>query len=126
MIIGIGIDLVVNERFAGVLERRGERIKKRLFTPVEKEYCDAKKFPSPHYAARFAAKEAVMKALGTGMKGVLWKEIEIRNDPAGKPEVTLSGKAAERFEKLSGKRILVSLTHSEHTSGAVAVIEGGK
>jgi holo-[acyl-carrier protein] synthase len=124
MIYGIGIDLVRVRRIEEALERWGDRFRKRVYTSGEIEYCLKKRNPSPNFAARFAAKEALVKALGIGMRrGVHWRNIEVARGPLGKPVLKLNGQAAEicQREKITG--IFVSLTHDSDYSSAVVVLE---
>ncbi|MBZ5553121.1 MAG: holo-ACP synthase [Acidobacteriia bacterium] len=126
MTIGIGIDLIELNRVRSSLKRHGNRFKQRLFTEGEIEYCEAKGSNAfRHYAARFSAKEAVMKALGLGwQKGISWKEIEVYRSETGQPQIRLAGSTARTALKLKSKRILLSLTHSEHYAAAFVIIEG--
>jgi holo-[acyl-carrier protein] synthase len=117
----IGVDLIEIERIRLALDRHGESFKRRCFTDVERAYCDSKPNPPQHYAGRFAAKEAVGKALGSGVY-FTWKEIEIRGRP--KPGVHLSGRTAVWAEKLNAGRIELSMTHSRELAAAVAVVAG--
>ncbi len=124
MIVAIGVDLIEIARIAETFARQGERFQKRVFTAAEVEYCEslAAKFES--YAARFAAKEAVMKALGTGWAdGVAWRDIEVAREQNGRPIVTLSGRALERMKELGATRIHLSLSHSQTTAIAQVVLE---
>jgi holo-[acyl-carrier protein] synthase len=124
--IGIGIDLIELNRIQASLKRFGDRLKGRIFTEDEIAYCDAKGSNAfRHYAARFSAKEAVMKALGLGwQKGTSWKEIEVFRNKNGQPQIRLTGSTAHTALKLKSKRILLSLTHSEHYAAAFVIIEG--
>ena len=125
MIIGIGIDAVDLDRFRHTLERYGTRIRKRLFTNNEQTYCEAFSSPDEHYAARFAAKEAFLKAIGTGKTNKIgWRDIEILNESSGKPTLHLHDKASEFCAALGGERLHVSLSHSRQVAVAVVVIEG--
>lgn len=124
MILGIGIDLVEVTRIESAL-KRGERFTRRLFTPHEIAYCLRHKEPARHFAARFAAKEAGMKALGTGWSnGVGWKDFEVRIDPAGRPLLLLTGRAAEIAVSMGATHTVVSLAHDGGFATAVAAIEG--
>jgi holo-[acyl-carrier protein] synthase len=126
-ITGIGIDLVEVDRIRALLERHGERFKARTFTEVEVAYCDGCADPAMHYAARFAAKEAGAKALGTGFaQGVSWADIEVARDAAGRPELRLHGGARELAEKQGVTRYHVSLSHTKEQAVAQVVMEGGK
>ena len=117
-IAGIGIDLVDIARF----ERAAPRLKERLFTPAEARYCVAQRSPPLHFAARFAAKEAVLKALGTGWSGgIAWTDVEIVREHHGGAEVKLTGKAAARAKKLTIRGWHVSMTHTATHAAAVAI-----
>lgn len=120
-VIGLGIDLVDVARFEEVLNRQGERFLARVFTEEERRYCGSKQSPAAFYAARFAAKEAVSKAFGTGIGAEIgWLDIEVFHDAAGAPLVRLSGKGAELADLRGVTRVLVSLTHT--TLGAAASV----
>ena len=122
--IGLGTDLIEIERIERSVERFGERFLERVFTPGEIAYCYAKKASAESLAARFAAKEAGAKALGTGIsRGVSWKEFEVRRQPGQRPELHLSGRAAEIAAALGVRRVSLSLTHSRAMSMAVVVAE---
>ena len=124
-ILGLGLDLVEVPRFAEVLKRQGERFVKRIFTEHEQLYCDSKQTAAPFYAARFAAKEAVAKAFGTGIGAQLgWLDIEIRHAPSGAPEIRLSGKGASLAAERGVQNILVSLTHTESMAAAQVCLQG--
>src|SRR6185436_10163786 len=104
MIVAIGIDIVEISRMQEVFARRGERFRSRVFTEAEIEYCEGRASRLESYAARFAAKEAVMKALGTGWaEGIAWRDIEVTRDEAGKPGLELTGRARERFTTLGAR-----------------------
>ena len=117
--IRLGLDLIEIGRVRRVLERHGDGFRNRCFTPAERAYCDGKANPAQHYASRFAAKEAVGKALGTGVH-FTWKEIEISGRP--KPGVRLAGRTAQAAARLGAVRIDVSMTHSRELAAAVAVV----
>ena len=124
MVIGIGIDLIQNERIAGSLERFPDRFKARIYTDRETKYCTGRTDPVIHFAARFAAKEAAVKALGIGWtKGIYWKDVEVERLPSGQPRLLLHGGALERAADLGAKRFHVSLTHDQLVSAAIVVIE---
>ncbi len=111
-VVGTGIDLVGIERFRRALERHGERFLSRVFTSRERDECAGRADPARHLAARFAAKEAVFKALGTGWgRGVGWQEVEVSADTYGRPVCTLRGAALKHLESLGGSAVLVSLAH---------------
>jgi holo-[acyl-carrier protein] synthase len=117
--VRVGIDLIEIDRIRRALERHGDSFKRRCFTEAEQVYCDSKPNPPQHYAGRFAAKEAVGKALGSGVY-FTWKEIEIRGRP--KPGVYLTGRTAAWAEKVQAGRIELSMTHSRELAAAVAVV----
>jgi holo-[acyl-carrier protein] synthase len=122
---GIGIDLVKVERLMASLERFGHRMESRLFTPDELEYCRRHRDPVPHLAARFAAKEAAAKALGTGMSGgVAFRQFEVVQPGGQVPRLRFSGAALERFEALGCRTSHLSLTHDGGLAIACVVIEG--
>ena len=122
---GIGIDLVKVERLMASLERFGQRMESRLFTPDELEYCRRHRDPVPHLAARFAAKEAASKALGTGMGGgVAFRQIEVLQPGGQQPRLRLQGVALERFESLGCTASHLSLAHDGGFTIACVVIEG--
>lgn len=124
MVIGLGTDLIEIERIERSVARFGERFLERVFTPGEIAYCHAKKGSAESFAARFAAKEAGAKALGTGIsRGVGWKDFEVRRLPGQRPELHLSGRALEIAEALGIRRLSLSLTHSRAMSMAVVVAE---
>jgi holo-[acyl-carrier protein] synthase len=122
-VFGIGIDVVENHRIAEAIQRHGERFLERIFHPGEAEYCRSMRNPYPHYAARFAAKEAVSKAFGTGFAGqVTWRDIEIRRKASGEPFVVLHDGAAALAGRLGVHTVLVSLSHSEEYAVANALL----
>jgi holo-[acyl-carrier protein] synthase len=121
-IFGIGIDVVEVSRIASSIERHGDLFLRKLFTPAERAYCDKHKTPALHYAARFAAKEAVSKALGTGIGSQAgWLDLEITRDSLGAPKLVLLGPAAA-FAKQNGIiEIQISLTHAREYAAANAI-----
>ncbi len=122
MIIGLGVDLISVERVRKAMERSGERFKNRVFTAAEQAYCDAMKMKNQHYAARFAAKEAVMKSLGIGWaKGVAWTDIGVVNLPSGQPSIELEGKVEEVAREKGAAAIHVTLSHQSGCALAAAV-----
>ncbi len=124
MITGIGIDVVQNDRIRDSIQRFGDRFLNRIYTQGEIDYCKKCSQPEIHYAARFAAKEAAFKALGTGWAaGVKWKDVEIERLPSGKPELHLHGEALNRAVSAGAVRFHVSLTHDQLVSSAVVVLE---
>jgi holo-[acyl-carrier protein] synthase len=125
MIVGTGIDIAEVERVRQTIERFGRRFTERVFTPEEIRYCESKANKVERYAARFAAKEAGMKAIGTGWnRGVTWRDVEVRRLPGSRPTIAFHGKAAEFFTKLGGVRAHLSLTHTKELAMAQVVIEG--
>jgi holo-[acyl-carrier protein] synthase len=124
-VLGIGIDLVENARIQHSIERFGERFLHRVFTAGEIAYCQSMKYPERHFAARFAAKEALSKAFGTGIgKAMSWKEIDVRNKPSGEPFVVLEGGATELANKRGVTAALITLSHTEHHAVACVVLNG--
>lgn len=121
-VFGIGIDVVEVARIAAAIQRHGEPFLARLFTPAEREYCEARHIPALPYAARFAAKEAVAKALGTGIgEHAGWLDLEIVHGPANAPKLVLRG-AAKAFALAHGiTDIQISLTHAHHYAAANAI-----
>jgi holo-[acyl-carrier protein] synthase len=125
MILGIGIDLLEVQRMELALERRGERILNRLFTADERTACIAAGGGGMRWAARFAAKEAILKALGTGWAGgVGWHQMEILRTGEGRPHVRFSGQAQRTAMAMGATACHVSLTHQKSHAAAVAVLEG--
>ena len=125
MIVGTGIDMAEVPRIARSIARFGGRFLKRVFTEGEIRYCDSKANRAERYAARFAAKEAAMKALGTGWNhGVRWRDIEVQRQPGGRPTLAFHGKAAEVAARLGTKNIALSLTHTERQAFAQVILEG--
>jgi len=124
MILGLGVDLVEVARMEKALAR-GERNVQRLFTAGEIAYCRRHKEPARHFAARFAAKEAGMKALGTGWSnGVSWQNFEVRLDPRGRPHLYVTGRAAEIAATIGASHALITLAHDGGLATAVVAIEG--
>lgn len=125
-ILGIGVDLVEIARIADMRKRQGERMYGLIFLPDEVAYCLARANADECFAARFAAKEAVMKALGTGWtEGVAFSGIEVVRTDEGRPEVVLHGKTAEKARELGAGRIHLSMSHSREMAMAQAIIEAG-
>ena len=125
MIVATGIDMVEIARIEAVFARRGPRFRDRVFTAAEIAYCESRAAKMESYAARFAAKEAAMKALGTGWgDGVGWHDIEVLRSPAGVPSLQFSGRALERLKELGASRAHLSLTHSRDLAMAQVIIEG--
>ncbi|MFW5749745.1 MAG: holo-ACP synthase [Halanaerobium sp.] len=126
MIVGTGIDIIKNSRIKRLKEKYEERFLKKIYTEAEIEYCQQKKNSAPSFAARFAAKEAVLKALGTGMRNNSWQDIEILNNNLGKPEVKLVGSTADRAEELGVSSIFISISHERDYSIAQIIMEGAE
>ena len=124
MLVGIGLDVIEVDRIQRTLKSFKGRFKERIFTPGEITHCQSHKRPSLAYASRWAAKEACMKALGTGWQaGVGFLEIEVVNDESGKPSLLLTGTARARLEALGNPAIFVSLSDTRRTAAAVVVLE---
>jgi holo-[acyl-carrier protein] synthase len=124
-VLGIGVDLVECARIERSLERFGEKFLHRVFTDGEIEYSMSMKFPARHLAARFAAKEAVSKAFGTGIgKAMGWRNIDVRKKPSGEPFLVFSGPAQELAAKRGVTSALITLSHTEHHAMASVVLEG--
>ena len=124
MITGIGIDVVQNDRIQDSIKRFGDRFLNRIFTEGERRYCANSANPAIHYAARWAAKEAAFKALGTGWAaGVKWKDVEVDRLESGKPELRLHGEALALATAAGASRFCVSLTHDHIISCAVVIFE---
>ena len=124
-VIGIGTDIVECLRIAQMIDRHGELFIGRVYTPQEIQYCQSRKQATQHFAGRWAAKEAVLKALGTGWRrGISWRDIEIRNDPGGKPTVALRGGAREVVDKLGIDQMLISISHCRSHATAYALALG--
>jgi len=121
-VIGHGIDIIECQRIDAVWRRHGQRFLQRVFTPHEIDYCLAKRDPLPSLTGRFAAKEAVLKVIGTGWTGsIAWTDIEVSNDPAGQPTVKLAGHTAQIAKKLGIKRIALSISHTQNHATASAI-----
>ncbi len=123
MIKGIGIDIVEVNRIEQAIRRR-KKFTERIFTQVEREYCLSKRRPYLHFAVRFAAKEAALKALGTGMRGVKWTDFEVRRDKWGKPYLYLNGNAAAVARERGICDIFISLSFSRESAVASAIAVG--
>jgi holo-[acyl-carrier protein] synthase len=123
-IIGLGLDATDIHRVADVIERHGERFLRRVFTDIEIAYCTRRRVPAIHFAGRFAAKEAAMKALGTGhTQDVLWRDVEVIRG-GGPPRLQLHGGAARRFTAIGGHSSLLTITHSDDLAMAQVLILG--
>jgi holo-[acyl-carrier protein] synthase len=123
---GIGVDLALIPRVREVVQRWDERFLRRVFTDDEIAYCQRRRDPIPHFAARFAAKEATLKALGTGLRmGIKWREIEVRRERGEAPTVVLTGQCRAIALAKGGSRVLLSLTHDGDYALAQAMLLGG-
>jgi holo-[acyl-carrier protein] synthase len=124
MLIGTGVDLIEIERIAHSIERFGERFLRRIYTDHEIAYCSTKRSSAESFAARFAAKEAGAKALGTGIsRGVTWIEFQVARQPGGRPVLELRGRAAVLAGELGVQRISLSLTHTGKLAMATVMME---
>ena len=125
MIVGLGVDITEVDRIEAAIERRGRPFLERLFTPAEITYCETHRHRAERFAGRFAAKEAAMKALGTGWtRGVRWVDIEVVREPGGKPKLKLSGESRSIADCLGVKNVALTITHTGNTALAVVVFEG--
>jgi len=122
MIVGVGLDLCLISRMERALSRSAGRFAARVFTDGERSYCDSRSSPGQHYAARFAAKEALLKALSVP-DGLRWHELEVVQSPNGGPAITLHGAARQAAERLGIARLHVSLTHQGDMASAVVIAE---
>jgi len=124
-VIGIGTDITECLRIARMIERHGELFINRVYTAEEIRYCQNRRQSTQHFTGRWAAKEAVMKALGTGWRpGIGWRDIEIRSEPGGRPVVGVRGGVKEAVEQLGVARILVSISHCRTHATAYAIALG--
>jgi holo-[acyl-carrier protein] synthase len=126
MIAGIGVDLCEVERMEAAIARHGERLLARLYTPAERSYCESKPNRMERFAGRFAAKEAAMKALGTGWsRGVGWHDFEVARVAGGRPVIVFHGVARRIADEMGVKRALVSITHVRSLAMAEVLLETG-
>jgi holo-[acyl-carrier protein] synthase len=124
MIVGTGIDIAEVGRLRQAIERHGNRFLDRIYTPDERRYCDSKANRFERYAARFAAKEAAMKALGTGWNhGVRWRDCEVVRAPGGRPTIVFHGKASAFAAELGVKNTALSITHTAEEAFAQVILE---
>ena len=124
-VLGIGIDIVENARIRGIMERHGAHFLERVFTRAEREYCGGMKDSAPFYAARFAAKEAVAKAFGTGIGAdIAWLDMEVQRAASGKPSILLHGAGSDLARSRGVSEVLITLSHSEHYAIAQAMLIG--
>lgn len=125
MILGTGTDIIEVERIRVAAERHGERFLQRILLPAEIDYCRVHRDPGPFLAVRFAAKEAVSKAFGTGIGAALgWLDIEVRRKESGEPYVVLHGKANDLMAARGAKHLHLTLSHTQNYAVAVAILEG--
>jgi holo-[acyl-carrier protein] synthase len=125
LILGTGIDIIEVERIEAAHKRFGDRFVQRILRPAELEYCFSHKSPGPFLAARFAGKEAISKAFGTGIGAQLgWQDMEIRRKESGEPYVVLHGTAQSLLASRGGRIVHISLSHTEKHATAVAILEG--
>ncbi len=125
MVIGIGLDIVSIKRIEEAIEKWGNRFKERIFTEKEIRYCESKRYPAPHFAVRFSAKEAFYKALGNYQKsGIRWREIEVIRGPEGRPAIQLHGLMKGSLERVKNLRILLTMTHDNGIAASLVVMEG--
>jgi holo-[acyl-carrier protein] synthase len=123
-IIGLGLDTTDIDRITDTIDRFGDRFLQRIFTEGEIAYCSRRRIPAIHFAGRFAAKEAAMKALGTGRsRGVLWRDVEVVRH-GGPPQLRLHGGAARRFAAIGGRSSLLTITHSDELAMAQVLLLG--
>lgn len=124
-VIGIGTDIVECLRIAKMIERHGELFIHRVYTPEEIQYCQSRKQATQHFAGRWAAKEAVLKTLGTGwIKGISWRDVEVQNEKGGRPSVVLHGGAMEYAQHAGIRQVLVSISHCRSHAIAYATALG--
>ena len=124
MIVGLGVDMEEITRLGDAIKRHGRIFLERIFTPAEIAYCERHRDPVERYAGRFAAKEAAMKALGTGWgKGVRWRDIEVMRQPGGRPTIIFHGVAHEHAERLGARQISLSITHTGNFALAEVILE---
>ncbi|WP_417731088.1 holo-ACP synthase [Rosistilla oblonga] len=124
-VLGIGTDIVECERIEKMIQKHGELFLNRVYTSGEIQYCSERKAATEHYAGRWAAKEAVLKALGTGWsRGIRWTDIEVLNEPGGKPRIALAGEARKLCEELRLNEVQISISHCRSHATAFAIAVG--
>lgn len=121
-ILGIGVDVVEVDRVQRILDRRAT-FRERVFTPAEMAYCDGKAVPARYYAARWAAREACVKALG-GVRGLRWRDIRVERSPSGAPRIALEGSARARADRVGATEVLVSFSHEGSVATAFCIAVG--
>ena len=124
MIIGCGIDIVKIERIEKIINKWGASFTNRIFTHLERQYCEKKKNGYPSYAGRFAAKEALLKALGLGLNGVSWKDAEVVNNQFGQPFLKLDGKLKKIVSEKKIGKIFLTISHTNEYAVAQVILEG--
>jgi len=125
MILGVGIDIIEVARIEGSYERFGDRFLQRILHPGEIQYCLSNRAPGPFLAARFAAKEAISKAFGTGIGAQFgWQDVEIARHPSGEPYVIFHGKGPDLMSQRQATSLRISLSHTQTYAAAVAILEG--
>ncbi len=125
MILGVGVDIIEVSRIQSSFEKFGDRFLNRILLPEEVRYCLSHRLPGPHLAARFAAKEAISNAFGTGIGAALgWRDMEILRKESGEPYVVLHGLGQKLFESRKAGRLLISLSHTQSHAVSIAVLEG--
>jgi holo-[acyl-carrier protein] synthase len=126
-VLGIGTDITECLRIARMIERHGELFINRVYTPEEIRYCQNRKQATQHFTGRWAAKEAILKAIGTGWtRGISWLDMEIRNEPGGQPVVAVRGGVKDVVERLGIRKLLVSISHCRSHATAYAIALGEK
>ena len=126
-VLGIGTDITECLRIARMIERHGDLFINRVYTPDEIAYCQSRRQATQHFTGRWAAKEAILKALGTGWRrGISWRDMEIRNEPSGRPVVAVRGGLKELVEQLGITKLLVSISHCRTHATAYAIAVGGE
>src|ERR1700736_4491872 len=125
VIVGLGSDITEVDRIQALIERRGDPVLRRLFTPAEIAYCEQHRNKYERYAGRFAVKEAAMKALGTGWsRGVRWVDLEVIREKSGRPTLVIRGEAGKIAARLGVKNVAVSITHTSEQALAQVILEG--
>jgi len=124
-VLGIGTDITECLRIAQMIERHGELFVDRVYTADEIRYCQRRKQSTQHFTGRWAAKEAVLKALGTGWRrGISWRDVEVQNEPGGKPSIVLRGGAREAADRMGISEVLISISHCRSHATAFAIAVG--
>jgi holo-[acyl-carrier protein] synthase len=126
-IVGLGTDIIECVRIRRMIAEHGEQFLQRVYTDREVRYCQSRRNAAEHFAGRWAAKEAVLKALGTGWRrGISWRDIEVRNDPSGQPKIAVRGEVKEIAKRLRLTDLLITISHCRHFATAYAIaVRGG-